>query len=66
VPRVEEVGIQLAADGNLDRDYKYSRSPGQLDFEDTKNVPLTPALIPANSAKLVRERLPAVWQSLSR
>jgi glutamate racemase len=66
VPRVEEVGIQLAADGNLDRDYKYSRSPGQLDFEDTKNVPLSPALIPANSAKLVRERLPAVWKSLSR
>jgi glutamate racemase len=66
VPRVEEVGIQLAADGNLDRDYKYSRPPGQLDFEDTKNVPLTPALIPVNSAKLVRERLPAVWKSLAR
>jgi hypothetical protein len=66
VPRVEEVGIQLAADGNLDRDYKYSRSPGQLDYEDTKNVPLTPALIPANSVKLVRERLPAVWKSLNR
>jgi glutamate racemase len=66
VPRVEEVGIQLAADGNLDRDYKYSRSPGQLDFEDTKNVPLSPAQIPANSAKLVRERLPAVWKSLNR
>jgi glutamate racemase len=65
VPRVEEVGIQLAADGNLDRDYKYSRSPGQLDYEDTKNVPLTPALIPAHSAKLVRERLPAVWLSLA-
>jgi glutamate racemase len=66
VPRVEEVGIQLTADGSLDKDYKYSRSPGQFDFEDTKNVPLTPALIPPNSAKLVRERLPAVWQSLSR
>jgi glutamate racemase len=63
---VEEIGIQLAADGNLDRDYKYSRFPGQFDFEDTKNVPLSPALIPANSAKLVRERLPAVWKSLSR
>jgi len=66
VPRVDEVGIQLSADGNLDRDYKYSRSPGQFDYEDTKNVPLNPALIPANSAKLVRERLPAVWKSLSR
>jgi glutamate racemase len=66
VPRVEEVGIQLSSDGSLDKDYKYSRSPGRLDFEDTKNMPLTPALIPANSAKLVRERLPAVWKSLSR
>jgi glutamate racemase len=66
VPRVEEVGIQLSGDGNLDKDYKYSRSPGRLDFEDTKNVPLTPALIPVNSAKLVRERLPAVWKSLGK
>lgn len=66
VPRVDEVGIQLSVDGSLDKGYKYSRSPGQLDFEDTKNVPLTPALIPANSAKLVRERLPAVWKSLNR
>ena len=66
VPRVEEVGIQLSGDGSLDKDYKYSRSPGHLDFEDTKNVPMTPELIPANSAKLVRERLPAVWKSLGR
>jgi glutamate racemase len=66
VPRVEEVDIQLSGDGNLDKDYKYSRSPGRLDFEDTKNVPLTPALIPVNSAKLVRERLPAVWKSLGK
>ena len=66
VPRIEQAGIQLAADGTLDKDYKYSRSPGRFEFEDTKNIPLTPALIPANSAKLVRERLPAVWQSLSR
>ncbi|OYW71710.1 MAG: hypothetical protein B7Z37_26985 [Verrucomicrobia bacterium 12-59-8] len=66
VPRVEEVGIQLSGDGSLDKDYKYSRSPGHLDFEDTKNVPLTPTLIPANSAKLVKERLPTVWRSLGR
>lgn len=66
VPRVEETGIQLASDGSLDKDYKYSRSPGQLDYEDTKNIPLTPSLIPPPSAKLVRERLPAVWKRLSR
>ncbi len=66
VPRVEETGIQLSQDGSLDRDYKYSRAPGQLDYEDTKNVPLTPDLIPPGSAKLVRERLPAVWKQLSQ
>ncbi len=64
VPRPAATGIQLAADGSLDKDYKYSRSPGHLDFEDTQNIPLIPALIPPNSAKLVRERLPAVWRSL--
>lgn len=66
VPHVEEVGIQLSGDGSLDKDYKYSRSPGHLDFEDTKNVPLTPSLIPPASARLVKERLPAVWKGLKR
>lgn len=66
VPRVEESGIQLSGDGSLDRDYKYSRSPGQLDYEDTKNIPLLPGLVPSASTKLVRERLPAVWGQLSR
>jgi glutamate racemase len=64
VPRVEEVGMQLAVDGSLDKDYKYSRSPGHLEFEDTKNVPLTPDLLPSTSLKLVRERLPTVWEAL--
>lgn len=66
VPRIEEERIKLAPDGGLDKDYKYSRLPGDLDREDTQNVPLFPALIPTNSAKLVRERLPAVWKSLAR
>ncbi|MFO1481797.1 MAG: aspartate/glutamate racemase family protein [Verrucomicrobiaceae bacterium] len=66
VPRVDEVGIQLATDGSLDKDYKYSRSPGHLDFEDTKNIPLTPALLPKTSLKLVRDRLPAVWKAMGR
>ncbi|MFC5455928.1 glutamate racemase [Prosthecobacter fluviatilis] len=64
VPRVEEVGIQLSGDGSLDKDYKYSRSPGHFDFEDTKNVPLTVDLIPKNSANLIKDKLPAVWKAL--
>ncbi len=66
VPRIEANGIKLAADGSLDKAYKYSRLPGHFDVEDTKNISLSPALIPVNSAKLVRERLPAVWTILSR
>ena len=66
VPRIEANGIKLAADGSLDKAYKYSRLPDYLEVEDTKNISLSPALIPVNSAKLVRERLPAVWTILSR
>jgi glutamate racemase len=56
--------VKLAADGSLDRDYKYSRLPGNLDREDTKNVPLTPDMLPAPSARLLRERLQSVWSRL--
>ncbi len=64
VPRTESPGIKLAADGGLDREYKYGRLPGRLDIEDTKNVPLVPAMLPAPSARLLQERLGAVWQRL--
>lgn len=64
IPRPECPGIRLAATGALDRAWQYSRLPGRLEVEDTKNIPLTSGLIPANSAKLVSERLPAVWADL--
>lgn len=66
VARSAQSGVQLAADGSLDKGYKYSRSPGHLDVEDTKNIPLTPSQLPPTSHKLVQERLPAVWRALSR
>jgi glutamate racemase len=66
VPRPGSPGLKLAADGGLDRDYKYGRLPGRLDIEDTKNVPLVPAMLPAPSARLLQERLGAVWQRLGR
>jgi glutamate racemase len=65
VPRVDCAEVKLASDGSLDRDYKYSRLPGRLEVEDTKNVPLVPAMLPAPSARLLRERLGAVWQRLA-
>jgi len=64
VPRAECPGIRLAPGGGLDRDYQYSRMPGNWEIEDTKNVPLTSGLIPGNSAKLVSGRLPSVWAEL--
>ncbi len=64
VPNVTCAGVKLAADGSLDRDYKYTRLPGELEREDTKNVPLTPAMLPAPSARLLKERLLEVWKRL--
>ena len=64
MPNAACAGIKLAADGSLDRDYKYSRLPGHLEREDTKNVPLTPVMLPEPSAKLLKERLQAVWSRL--
>lgn len=58
-------GVKLDADGGLDRTYKYGRTAGDLSREDTVVVPLTPARLPTSSAKLVRERLPATWASLT-
>ncbi|MDP1581514.1 MAG: aspartate/glutamate racemase family protein [Candidatus Didemnitutus sp.] len=57
-------GVQLDADGGLDRAYKYGREAGELTREDTIVVPLTPDRLPASSAKLVREHLPKTWASL--
>ncbi len=64
VPNPVSLGIKLASDGSLDRDYKYSRTPGNLEREDTMNVPLTPDMLPAPSARLLKERLHSVWSRL--
>lgn len=64
VPAVNWPGIRLAADGGLERDYKYGRDTGQLHIEDTRCVPLTRELLPESSVRLIRDRLPQVWQRL--
>jgi glutamate racemase len=56
--------VRLAADGSLDRTYKYSRDPGRLDIEDTRVVPMRLSLLPASSLNLIRSRLPNVWERL--
>ncbi len=52
---------KLAATGALDAIYKYQRVAGHLEVEDTVVVPMTRSLLPEVSRKLVREKLPAVW-----
>jgi glutamate racemase len=64
VPNPAWPGVGLAADGSLAYEYKYGRLPGQVGREDTVNVPLTADMLPAPTAKLVRERLPLTWKSL--
>lgn len=64
VPNPSCPGVKLNPDGRLDHDYKYQRHAGQLDREDTVNVPLTVESLPGASARLVREKLPLVWERL--
>jgi hypothetical protein len=56
--------IRLTNDGGLDREYKYNRSTGQLDVEDTRVVPMSTDLLPESSLNLIRTRLPQVWNRL--
>lgn len=65
VPDPSCPGVKMAPDGSLDSAYKYSRLPGNLKREDTKNVPLTPGRLPSPSVRLLRGRLQAVWSRLN-
>lgn len=56
--------VKIAADGSLDRDYKYSRTPGRLNVEDTLCVPMRVSLLPPSSVQLIQSRLPEVWSRL--
>jgi hypothetical protein len=64
VPNPDWKGIGLAPDGSLNYEFKYGRSEGQIDREDTINLPLRPDMLPGTTAELVRHKLPLTWQSL--
>ena len=57
-------GVSLAADGSLAHDFKYGRTEGQLDRQDTINVRMTTDKLPGATAGLVRDKLPLTWRSL--
>lgn len=54
----------LNDDGTLDRDYKYGRRTGNHLIEDTICVPVTRDTLPSSSIRLIRSKLPKVWQSM--
>jgi glutamate racemase len=58
------LGVGLAADGSLAYDFKYGRTEGQLDRQDTINVRMTTDKLPGATAGLVRDKLPLTWRSL--
>jgi glutamate racemase len=56
--------LPLTLDGGLDKEFKYSRLPGELGREDTVNVPMSLERIPETTRKLIESRLPQVWGRL--
>ncbi|MFO0944090.1 MAG: aspartate/glutamate racemase family protein [Pirellulales bacterium] len=61
IPNASYSGVKLNQEGNLEQQYKYSRSAGQLSVEDTINVPMQDRLLPPSSLTLMKTRLPHVW-----
>ena len=64
VPNPKWPGVGLAGDGSLAYDFKYGRTEGQLDRQDTINVRMTTDKLPGATAGLVRDKLPLTWRSL--
>ena len=56
VPNPEWPGVGLAADGSLAYGFKYGRTEGQLDRQDTINVRMTTDKLPGATAGLVRDK----------
>ncbi|MCA1962820.1 MAG: aspartate/glutamate racemase family protein [Prosthecobacter sp.] len=65
IPHPLRRDLPLTADGGLEKDFKYGRQPGRLEVEDTVNVPMTRARIPATTRALIQRRLPEVWRRLA-
>lgn len=64
IPNPLRRDLPLTPDGGLEKAFKYARSPGELEREDTVNVPMTLERIPETTRKLIENRLPQVWGRL--
>jgi glutamate racemase len=64
VPNPACQAVKLAGNGALDATYKYGRSTGRFDVEDTKNVPMQISTLPKASVTLIQDKLPEVAKRL--
>lgn len=66
VPNPACPGVVLRADGNsFTYDYKYGRSPGELDLEYVKRVPMNSENLGDGAMETIRTSMPAVWHRLT-
>lgn len=66
VPSPDLASSARTASGELTSEYKYGRQPGRLTVEDTRAVPLDVNDLPETSRILIQNRLPNVWNRLSK
>ncbi len=65
VPNTACPGVSLRPDGlSFTYDYKYGRSPGDLDKEYVKRVPMSRENLSAGVMETIRTTMPAVWDRL--
>jgi glutamate racemase len=65
VPNADCPGVVLRADGlSFTYDYKYGRSPGALDREYVKRVPMNRENLGDSSIETIRTTMPGVWKRL--
>jgi len=65
VPNAVCPGVVLRPDGlSFTYDYKYGRSPGELDKEYVKRVPMSSENLGESVMEMIRTTMPAVWDRL--
>lgn len=64
VPAPSLESTSLMSDGGLTSEYKYGRSAGMPENEDTYVVPLTKELLPASLYDLLKINCPNIWEAV--
>ena len=64
VPALALNSSLLSSDGGLTSEYKYARTAGKPEQEDTHYVPLTSELLPTSLVELLKNHCPKIWQAV--